>query len=78
MGLADAINETRTKVSHPLRADVLLAELDPADAEAFKAALRDRSLSADRLSAAMSANGTPLSQGPINLWRRRNLPEVDV
>ena len=37
MGLADAINETRTKVSHPLRADVLLAELDPADAEAFAA-----------------------------------------
>lgn len=78
MGLAEAINETRTKTSHPLKADVLLVELDTADAEAFKMALYDRTLSADQLSAAMGANGTPLSQGAINLWRRRNLPEVDV
>jgi len=76
MGLADTINEARTKNNRPLRADVLLAELDPADAEAFEAALRDPSLSADKLSAAMYANGTGISQNPIHLWRERNLTKV--
>jgi hypothetical protein len=55
-----------------LRADILLRELAEDDAKIFRKWLLDDSISAERISAEMTKNGTPISMNPIRLWRRRN------
>ena len=70
MGLADAMPE---KTIAPLRVDELIEELDTADAATFHGWLLDPSVSAGRISDAMTGNGTPISENPIRLWRRRHV-----
>jgi hypothetical protein len=59
--------------SKELRADILLRELTEDDAKIFRKWLLDDSISAERISAEMTKNGTPISMNPIRLWRRRNV-----
>ena len=70
MGLANAITDTP---SIRLKIDVLLEVMGSDDAEVLRTWLLDRSFSNQRISDAMTQNGTPVSPNTIRLWRRRNV-----
>jgi hypothetical protein len=70
MSLADAMPDT---LHLPLKVDVLLGQLDPADADTLRGWLSDPSVSACSIADALTANGTPITPNPIRTWRKRNV-----
>ena len=75
MGTLDAAIErerSRPGASRSL-IDKIREKMDDDEAEVLDAALRDLTLPASRLAAAMTEAGWPISQTPIGDWRRRNV-----
>jgi hypothetical protein len=70
MSLADAMPDT---LHLPLKVDVLLAQLDPHDADTLRDWLSNPSVSANSIADALTANGTPITSNPIRTWRKRHV-----
>lgn len=70
MGLVD---ELPNEFVRPSLVKTLFETLDANDASVFKEWICDLSVSASRLSIAMTKNGTPISASTIRSWRQNNV-----
>lgn len=67
--LLDDIKAVDTRGGHRLRADVVLDELEPADALALGEALRDPAITPGQIRKALAKRGVRLSEPATRTWR---------
>ena len=71
MGITEALNEAKP-VGRKWKIDHILEGLEPADADALRAALTDPAVPTNQITLALNGSGVQVTPNTVGIWRRRH------